>query len=63
LLDDIEEQLIDCLADQNWWVRFNAAKALKERGYQGLKYLTWASEHHSDRYGKDMAKQVLALPN
>ncbi len=63
LLDDIEEQLIDCLADQNWWVRFNAAKALKERGYQGLRYLTWASEHHSDRYGRDMAKQVLALPS
>ncbi|MCA9837196.1 MAG: HEAT repeat domain-containing protein [Trueperaceae bacterium] len=62
MTDSIDDALLKALADQNWWVRHNAAKALKERGSQPRALLSWAAQHHEDRYGRDMAEQILASP-
>ena len=58
----IDDVLLEALADSNWWVRYNAAKSLKDRGNKSLALLHWAASQHEDRYGRDMAEQVLASP-
>ena len=51
--------LIHGLADQEWWVRLNAAEALHALGDPGISALREATEHHADAYGRDMSRQVL----
>ncbi|XEC95234.1 HEAT repeat domain-containing protein [Paenibacillus tarimensis] len=52
-------QLLDKLADPEWWVRYRAAEALFGFGSVGKDNLRWASKHHHDSYAKDMADQML----
>lgn len=51
--------LLHGLSDQEWWVRFNAAEALRSLGEPGISALRDASEHHADTYGRDMSRQIL----
>lgn len=49
-----------CLSDRAWWVRANAARALRELGEPGLAALRRAVDHE-DRYAADRAREQLAL--
>ena len=49
-----------CLSDRAWWVRANAARALRELGEPGLAVLRRAVDHQ-DRYAADRAREQLAL--
>jgi hypothetical protein len=62
MTSSIDAALLKALADQNWWVRHNAAKSLKDRGTYARELLNWAAFNHEDRYGRDMAEQILASP-
>ena len=48
------------LDDPAWWVRANAAGALRELGEPGHAALERALEHE-DRYARDRAREALAL--
>ncbi|HEV7773517.1 MAG TPA: HEAT repeat domain-containing protein [Conexibacter sp.] len=54
------EPLEACLSDRAWWVRANAARALRELGEPGLAALRRAVDHQ-DRYAADRAREQLAL--
>jgi HEAT repeat protein len=54
------DALLAGLGDRSWWVRLAAAQALLARGAQGAALLRLAAAAHPDRYGRDMARQVLA---
>jgi hypothetical protein len=47
------------LADPAWWVRHNAAQALYDIGERGIALLHAASDHHADRFARDISRQVL----
>jgi HEAT repeat protein len=49
-----------CLGDRSWWVRRAAALALLQLGGRGTATLAWAAVRHPDRFGREMAIQVLA---
>ncbi len=51
--------LWDRLADPSWWVRRAAAESLAAMGHRGAEVLARAAREHPDRYGRDMAAQVL----
>lgn len=48
------------LGDQAWWVRANAANALRRLGADGIAALERATDH-PDRYARDRAREALAL--
>lgn len=48
------------LGDDAWWVRANAANALRRLGAEGLAALERATGH-PDRYARDRAREALAL--
>jgi len=52
-------KLTEALRDQSWWVRFSAAQALWELGAPGRAVLTAAVGGDTDRYARDMSRQVL----
>ncbi|MFT4412411.1 HEAT repeat domain-containing protein [Fredinandcohnia humi] len=52
-------QLVQLLADSQWWVRLRAAEALFSFGKDGIKELNWCIEHHQDPFTRDIAKKVL----
>jgi HEAT repeat protein len=54
-----ERALWDLLADESWWVRRAAAKALLTLGTDGPAILERAGRSHQDRFGRHMAIQVL----
>ncbi|HWO71700.1 MAG TPA: HEAT repeat domain-containing protein [Actinomycetota bacterium] len=47
------------LADPSWWVRRAAAESMASMGAAGAAELRRAAREHPDRYGRDMAAQVL----
>lgn len=47
------------LADPSWWVRRAAAEGMAAMGPAGAAELRRAAREHPDRYGRDMAAQVL----
>ncbi len=51
--------LLRGLSDGQWWVRFNAARALHDLGDPGISALKEASEHLTDPFGRDISLQVL----
>jgi HEAT repeat protein len=51
--------LLQGLSDPSWWVRFSSAKALYVTGQTGIDALVDATEHHADKYGRDMSRQIL----
>jgi HEAT repeat protein len=51
--------LLRGLSDGQWWVRFNAARALHDLGEAGISALREASEHLTDRFGRDISLQIL----
>ena len=51
--------LLQGLSDPSWWVRFSSAKALLSTGQPGVDALMDATEHHADKYGRDMSRQIL----
>ncbi len=53
------EALHVTLADPAWWVRHNAAQALYDIGERGIALLHAASEHHVDRFARDISRQML----
>jgi len=52
-------KLTAALRDNSWWVRFSAAQALWELGETGRRALKDAMSGDSDRYARDMSRQVL----
>ncbi|MFM8720515.1 MAG: HEAT repeat domain-containing protein [Chthoniobacterales bacterium] len=52
-------KLTDALRDESWWVRFSAAQALWELGAAGRQTLTAAMTGDTDRYARDMSRQIL----
>ena len=48
------------LDDPAWWVRANAASALRSLGEPGHKALERALDH-PDRYARDRAREALAM--
>jgi len=53
------EALHASLTDPAWWVRYNAAQALYDIGERGIALLHAASEHHADRFARDISRQML----
>ena len=51
--------LVRSLGDPSWWVRFSAAQALYALGEPGLRALQKAMLEHTDRYARDMSRQIL----
>jgi hypothetical protein len=51
--------LLQGLSDPSWWVRFSSGKALLSTGQPGVDALMDATEHHADKYGRDMSRQIL----
>jgi HEAT repeat protein len=51
--------LLRGLSDGQWWVRFNAARALHDLGDPGISALREASELLTDPYGRDISLQML----
>jgi HEAT repeat protein len=51
--------LLQGLSDPSWWVRFSSAKALYATGEAGVDALVVATEHHADKYGREMSRQIL----
>jgi HEAT repeat protein len=47
------------LGDPSWWVRRASARSLLKLGDEGPKVLERAAREHGDRYGREMALQVL----
>ncbi|HWO69855.1 MAG TPA: HEAT repeat domain-containing protein [Actinomycetota bacterium] len=47
------------LSDPSWWVRRAAAESMAAMGAAGAASLRRAAREHPDRYGRDMAAQVL----
>jgi HEAT repeat protein len=47
------------LSDPSWWVRKAAAESMAAMGAAGAAELRRAAREHPDRYGRDMAAQVL----
>ncbi|WP_147802648.1 HEAT repeat domain-containing protein [Alkalicoccus halolimnae] len=54
------KELMDRLGDSAWWVRLAAAETLWSFSDGGI-LLEYAKEKHEDRYGRDMAAQVLTM--
>jgi HEAT repeat protein len=54
------EKLVGRLADNSWWVRANAARALSRAGNAGVNILLTATES-TDRYARDAAIAALAM--
>lgn len=57
--DAVVPRYTDLLADRSWWVRRAAAQGLLEVGKRGQAALEWAARTHPDRYGREMAVQIL----
>lgn len=53
------QALWERLADPSWWVRRAAAEGMAQMGAAGAAELRRAAREHPDRYGRDMAAQVL----
>jgi HEAT repeat protein len=51
--------LLRGLADPSWWVRFSSANAILSTGRPGVDALMNATEHHADKYGREMSRQIL----
>jgi HEAT repeat protein len=51
--------LVRALHDSSWWVRFSAAQALWQLGDAGRTALTSAMTGDTDRYARDMSRQIL----
>lgn len=51
--------LSEGLRDASWWVRFSAAQALWSLGKPGREALTAALNESSDRFARDMSRQIL----
>ena len=51
--------LTAALADEAWWVRYSAANALHCLGDPGLDALRDAMNNSTDRYARDISRQVL----
>ncbi|MFN2462489.1 MAG: HEAT repeat domain-containing protein, partial [Candidatus Dormibacteria bacterium] len=47
------------LGDESWWVRKRAAESLAALGRSGQRALRRAALQHPDRFGRDMAAQIL----
>ncbi len=56
---DAVPALVDALGDRSWWVRRAAAETLSAIPDEGAMALADAAAHHPDRYGRDMAAQVV----
>jgi len=56
------ERLRGCLGDENWWVRANAATALRSLGMAGKQQLIDALDD-PDEFSRDRARESLALLN
>jgi HEAT repeat protein len=53
------DHLVRALHDSSWWVRFSAAQALWQLGDVGRAALTSAMTGDTDRYARDMSRQIL----
>jgi len=51
--------LVAALADSSWWVRHSAASALHKLGDRGIDALREAMQHSSDRFARDISRQIL----
>jgi HEAT repeat protein len=58
-MTDMARELASQLGDPSWWVRLNAARALRELGNPGLRLLESVAEHHEDSYARGMALRIL----
>jgi hypothetical protein len=59
-MESWREELMERLGDSAWWVRLAAAETLWSFSDGGI-LLEYAKEEHEDRYGRDMAAQVLTM--
>jgi len=52
-------RLIRALSDEQWWVRYRAAQAISQLPTVGLDRLRDLGNTVSDRYGRDMLRQII----
>ncbi|NJP38259.1 HEAT repeat domain-containing protein [Alkalicoccus luteus] len=57
-LENRREELLELLADREWWVRYAAAEALQSFS-DGEILLEYARHNHEDRFARDMAARTL----
>jgi len=53
------DKLAAALRDTSWWVRFSAAQALWSLGAKGREALTTAMTGSTDRFARDISRQIL----
>ena len=57
---DDKQLLIDCLSDEEWWVRYRSAQALAAMPFVNFEYLIELAEKTRDRYARDILRQVIS---
>ncbi|WP_444685168.1 HEAT repeat domain-containing protein [Alkalicoccus luteus] len=57
-LENRRDELLELLADSEWWVRYAAAEALQSFS-DGEILLEYARNNHEDRFARDMAARTL----
>lgn len=55
-----EQKLIELLRDENWWVRYRAAKALSGLSFMKMERLKEIVKLQTDRFARDILSQVIA---
>ncbi len=55
LSKQIDGYLVEAISDDAWWVRFNAASILAQKGHHGQSLLKEVASNHSDSYARDIA--------
>jgi HEAT repeat protein len=51
--------IAEALRDESWWVRFSAAEALWQLGQPGREALSTTHKLSSDRFARDISRQIL----
>ena len=59
LSEKINEYLVKAISDEAWWVRYNAASVLAQKGKSGQSLLKQIATSHEDPYARDIAKHFL----
>jgi hypothetical protein len=58
-LKEMVSHLATRLSDTSWWVRLNAASALRDLGDSGLAELARLASDSNDPFARDMAQRIL----
>ncbi len=58
--EDDKQRLIEMLSDEEWWVRYRAAKALEKMPFISAEEVKSIQSEHHDRFSRDVLMQAIA---